>query len=182
VNVWTAEEAGAEVIGPHVETDDQAAGHEELYLVLAGRARFRIGADEVDAPSGTFVAVTDPAARRGALALEPGTSVLAVGGVPRERYRVAAWEFVVRALARYREGDFEGAIQELEPALERHPDSATVHYDLACYASLAGDERRAVGHLRRALSLDPALLEQARREPDFEPIRNRVEFHELIGP
>lgn len=50
VNAWTAHEADTPVIPEH---DEQPSGHEELYLVVAGRATFTVEGEEVDAPAGT---------------------------------------------------------------------------------------------------------------------------------
>ena len=43
VNAYTAVEAGGQVIEEHTE---KQLGHEEIYLVLRGRARFTIEGDE----------------------------------------------------------------------------------------------------------------------------------------
>jgi hypothetical protein len=93
INAWVGAEAGAEVIEDHDEAD---SGHEELYVVVAGHARFRIGTEELDtaeldAPAGTLVAV-QPAARRSAVAVAPGTTILAVGARPGEAFSPSAWE------------------------------------------------------------------------------------------
>ena len=85
-------DAGVEVIEEHTEEVENADGHEELYLVMRGRARFTVGGDEIDAPAGTFVAVPDPAAARKAWALEDGTAILAVGAPRGRAYEVAPWE------------------------------------------------------------------------------------------
>ena len=61
-NAYTAR-AGQRVVEEHTERD----GHEELYVVLRGRATFALGDDEVDAPAGTLVFVR-PGTRRGAIA------------------------------------------------------------------------------------------------------------------
>jgi mannose-6-phosphate isomerase-like protein (cupin superfamily) len=94
-NARVAREAGEVLVIPHDErvggpfgTD----GHEELYVVLRGRATFTVDGREVDAPAGTLVFVRDPAAERSAVAAAPDTAVLAVGGAPGAPYRVAAWE------------------------------------------------------------------------------------------
>jgi hypothetical protein len=101
VNAWIGHEAGAELIEDHDElpSDEDTAGHEELYVVLAGRARFTVGAEEVDAATGTFVHVGDPATRRRAVALEAGTTVLAIGASPGRAFDVSPWErrYVARA-------------------------------------------------------------------------------------
>ena len=59
VNAWTATEDGGQIIGEHEEASGQA--HEELYIVLTGRATFTVDGDEVDGPAGTLVHVADPA-------------------------------------------------------------------------------------------------------------------------
>lgn len=88
VNAWVGERAGDEVIEEH---DERAGGHEELYLVVAGRARFRLGAEEVDAPEGTLVAVA-PRVTRSAVAVAAGTTVLAIGAKPGVAFSPSAWE------------------------------------------------------------------------------------------
>ncbi|HVV59239.1 MAG TPA: hypothetical protein VHC45_12825 [Gaiellaceae bacterium] len=86
INVWVGHEAGSEVIEEHDE-----GSHEELYLVLAGRAAFSLDGKEVDAPAGTLVAVAPPVLRK-AVAAEPGTTVLAIGAAPGEPFTPSAWE------------------------------------------------------------------------------------------
>ncbi|MFL5937149.1 MAG: cupin domain-containing protein, partial [Gaiellaceae bacterium] len=76
-NAYTAEEAGQRLIEEHSEPD----GHEEMYVVLRGRATFELGDDEVDAPAGTIV-YARPGTKRGAIAAEARTAVLAVGAKP----------------------------------------------------------------------------------------------------
>lgn len=88
VNAWVGEAAGDEVIEPHDEVGD---GHEELYLVLAGHALFRIAGDEVDAPAGTLVAVA-AATHRSAVAVAPQTTILAMGARPGEPFTPSSWE------------------------------------------------------------------------------------------
>jgi hypothetical protein len=94
-NARVARAAGEVLVMPH---DERAGGpfgtegHEELYVVLRGRATFTVDGNEVDAPAGTLVFVRDPALERSAVAAEPDTAVLAVGGAPGVAYRVAAWE------------------------------------------------------------------------------------------
>ena len=61
VNAWHGDE-GDVVIEAHDEipgADGGCAGHEELYVVPEGRARFVVDGDEIDGPPGT-----SPASRR----------------------------------------------------------------------------------------------------------------------
>jgi hypothetical protein len=64
-----------------------------------GAARFTVDGEAFDAPQGTLVVVPAPSHRE-ATATEPGTTVLAVGGVPGEPFSVSAWEKRELAAAR----------------------------------------------------------------------------------
>ena len=100
VNAWTAHEVGTAVIPEH---DERPSGHEELYAVVAGRATFTVGGEEIDAPTGTLVFVRDPETKRGAVELEPGTIVLTVGARPGEAYRPLPWETNIDVIALFNE-------------------------------------------------------------------------------
>jgi hypothetical protein len=94
-NARVSREAGEVLVMAHDERANGpfgTDGHEELYVVLRGRATFTVDGREVDAPAGTLMFVRDPALERSAVAAEPDTAVLAVGGAPGVAYRVAAWE------------------------------------------------------------------------------------------
>jgi hypothetical protein len=69
-------DSGISLVAEHDEGD---AGHEELYLVIRGAARFTVAGDEFDAPAITVVAIPDTAVRRAATATEDDTIVIAVG-------------------------------------------------------------------------------------------------------
>ena len=88
-NVWFAQESGEQVIERH---DEAGFDHEELYFVVAGEATFRVGDEEVAAPAGTFLVVSDPALTREAVARAPGTTVLSVGAAPGRAFEVGEWE------------------------------------------------------------------------------------------
>jgi hypothetical protein len=92
VNANVAHSAGDPVVEDHTEIQEGCMRHEELYLVTRGHARFSVAGETIDAPAGTLVFVRDPEARRGAVALEAGTTVLAIGGEPGVAYRVSPWE------------------------------------------------------------------------------------------
>lgn len=90
VNAWLGPDAGGELIDDHDELED--GGQEELYYVAAGRATFTVDGDRVDAPAGTFIALRDPALQRAAVAEEPGTLVLAMGGFRGAPFKPSKWE------------------------------------------------------------------------------------------
>jgi hypothetical protein len=170
VNAWTGD-AGAELIGPHDETDDFAGGHEELYVVVSGSAVFTLDASEVDAPAGTLVFVRDRAVGRRAVAREDATLVLTVGSSEGAPFHVAPWEFLVRAGAASRRDDLDDAVATCRAGLDVCPGSPELLYHLACYESLAGRYVDARKHLSEAVSRDPRIELRAASDPDLEPLR-----------
>jgi hypothetical protein len=91
-NLFRAPKAGDVLTEDHTEDPESGTRHEELYLVVTGSARFKVDGEEFDAPAGTFVYVPDPKSQRGAVALEPGTALLAVGGEPGAVYSPSEWD------------------------------------------------------------------------------------------
>ena len=79
ISAYTATEVGQDVVEEHTE---ERLGHEELYVVIAGRATFVLDGEEKDVPAGSAVFLRDPKVKRFARAEEPDTTVLAVGGKP----------------------------------------------------------------------------------------------------
>lgn len=80
-----------------------------------------------------------------------------------------------------RTGRLEYAIESLEDAVRNEPLEAILHYNLACYWSLAGDRRRALRCLSRALDLDGNYLDLVPYEADFDVLRDDPEFQMLTS-
>lgn len=80
-----------------------------------------------------------------------------------------------------RTGRLECAIEALEQALRHDPLEAILHYNLACYWSLARNRRRALRCLSRALDLDGNYLDLVPYEADFDAIRDDPEFQVLTS-
>lgn len=74
-----------------VERHDENGGHEELYVVVRGAARFVVDGAEHEVPGGSVVHVA-PASLREAFATQPDTVVLVVGGAPGKTFEVSDWE------------------------------------------------------------------------------------------
>lgn len=75
------------------------------------------------------------------------------------------------------------AIDALERAERHNPDEPLLHYNLACYWSLAGNASKAIGELGTALALDPELRNLIADETDFDQLRGNPEFERLtLGP
>jgi hypothetical protein len=94
VNAWLAADVGDQVIERHDEAPDEHGtnGHEELYVVFRGAARFTVADDVIDAPAGTLVFIEDPALVREAVATEPGTVVFVVGAARGVAFEPSDWE------------------------------------------------------------------------------------------
>ena len=179
INAYTGDE-GQPIINEHTETQPLAGRHQELYVVLSGRATFTVDGEEVDAPAGTIVFAGDPGTRRAAVAREDRTTVLVVGAPAGEPYTVGRWESMAGFFDFYTRGDYEGGIAFLEDCLRRDPGYPGVLYNLACCESLAGRADDAVEHLRAALEGEPGLCKSARDDEDFAPLRDDPRFEELV--
>jgi tetratricopeptide (TPR) repeat protein len=178
VNAWTAHAAGATLIPAHNEAP---SGHEELFVVTAGHARFTVGDDEIDAPTGTVVFVRDPDVSRAAVAAEPETTVLTVGATAGRAFRPRSWEVNRDVIALLDAGRHAEAREQLLDALERYEDRETVLYNLACAEAQLGQADAAFRHLREAFRLRPAFAEHAGDDPDLEPLRDDPRFAELTA-
>ena len=71
-------DAGELLFIPH---DEAEHGHEEVYVVVRGRARFEVDGNSIDAGTG-YLLYARAGVLRSATALEDGTVVLAIGGLP----------------------------------------------------------------------------------------------------
>ena len=168
VNAYTAE-PGQEVVENHTERQYQ---HEELYVVVTGRARFTLDDHEVDAPAGTLVHLPDPEVRRSAVAVDPGTTVLALGAKRGEPFEPSPWELFFRA----GQLEPEEAVRFYQENRGAYPDHAGVDYNLACMRALAGDREGAIADLERAFERSPDEVRTwAKDDSDLDSIRAEVD-------
>ncbi len=177
INAWTARDAGDRIINEHDESEPDS--NEELYLVLRGRAVFELDDERLDAPAGTLVFVPS-GVKRTAFAEEPGTTIVAVGGVPGKAYEPVGWEVWAPLRGLYEAGEYAAAADRGREVIEAHPQYATPLYNLACCESLAGRTTDAVEHLRHAINLSEQSRSYAKDDSDFDPIRDEPAFKELI--
>ena len=180
VNTWTAADAGDRIINEHDEADTGQDGHEELYFVHSGRARFEIDGENVDAPTGTFVFVR-PAAKRTAFAEEPGTTIVAMGGTPGKAYESHGWEIWAPLNRLYQAGEYAEAADRGSELLADNPEYPALFYNVACVESLAGRKDDALEHLRAAVEKSDQLRKLAADDSDLDAIREEPGFKELVG-
>jgi tetratricopeptide (TPR) repeat protein len=173
VNAYSPREAGAQVIEEHTES---ALGHEEIYLVLRGRARFTVDGEEHELGEGQLVFLRDPTLRRGAIGLDEDTVVLALGGKPGAAHEVSPWEAMFAAVPAANMEDWDEAIRIHEEALAEGGENAPLLYNLACMEARGGRHLDALLHLKRAVELDPKWAGYAAKDSDFAAIRDEPGF------
>lgn len=174
-NAYTGD-AGQRVIEEHSERDN----HQEMYVVLRGRATFTLGDNEVDAPAGTIVFL-QPDTKRGAIATEDGTAVLAVGAKPGVLFEPSLWEDVFAANAYADKGELDRARQLMADLVEQHPDAWQGFFNAACLEARLGDRDRALEHFQRAIELEPEKAREfAKTDSDFDSIRDDPRFVALL--
>ena len=163
------------------EHDESGSGQEELYIVLDGTATFELDGETVDAPAGTMVFVSPETRRK---ATGDGT-VLVLGGTPGQAYQALdwgeAWSFHRDSLKAYGEQRYADALADVRAGLDHMPDHPGLHYNYACFASLAGETGdETFGHLQRSVELFPPFREQARGDEDFAAVRDDPRFDEAL--
>ena len=168
------------VVGEHDEVGLGASGQEELYLVLSGKATFNVDGEPIYATAGTMVFVRDPAAKRSAVAKEEGTTILAIGATPGKAYELSVGEAMHDMWEPYRAGDYEGALETLQPVLEKRPE-ALVLFNVACMDARLGRTDDAISHLQRAVEDDDRIKENIRSDEDLESIRDDPRFAALAA-
>jgi len=177
VNAYTAKEAGERVVEEHREQD----GHEELYVVISGRATFKVEGEEHDAPPGTLVHCP-PGTLREAFAAEAGTTVLGIGAKPGEVFEPSGWEWTFAGTSLLAQGDEEGARRELQAGIETYPDAWQGYYNLACVEARLGNTDEALAQLERAAGFEPeAVAKWAQEDDDLVALRDDPRFLALTG-
>jgi quercetin dioxygenase-like cupin family protein len=164
MGAYTAERAGQVVIGGHTESED-GLGHEEVYVVLRGRATFTLDGQELDAPAGTFVAVIDPGVHRRAVAADPDTAILALGGPP--VFTPSDSEWIERARPHLR-SDPERAIAILEELRTARPEGPVAEVAATFLAIARRDDAGARAALARLVARRPDLLPVLADDEDLE--------------
>jgi hypothetical protein len=165
IAAFTAASKGQEVVEGHIETRD-GRSHEEIYIVLRGRATFDFADGKLDAPAGTCVRVS-PETYRHAIAAEPDTVVIAVG---REvGYEISTSEWIERARP-YVRSDPERARAIIDELRAQEPGSRGVAVAEALLLLGEGrvEESRQIVH---ALLIEqPAIREPLLNDPDLRTV------------
>ena len=165
-----AGEPGQTVVEEHTE----GTGHQEMYVVVRGRATFTLDDKEVDAPAGTVVFLDEPEVKRHARAEEPGTLVLAVGNKVGEPFKVSAWEYLWRSARARKEDRWDDARQIVEEGLAEHPGSPGLRLALAGIKAHEGKSEEALTQMRGALEANAELRQWAEADPELAPLLSNL--------
>jgi tetratricopeptide (TPR) repeat protein len=177
VNAYTADEAGLRLVEEHREEN----GHEELYVVVSGRARFVVDGETHDAPAGTLVHCTSGTLRE-AFAEEPGTTVLGIGAKPGEIFKPSGWEWTFAGMSLLTQGQEEAARREFEAGIEAYPDEWQGYYNMACAEARLGNRDAALENLARAAEVNEEVVAKyAPEDSDFASLKDDPEFLRLTG-
>jgi uncharacterized cupin superfamily protein len=77
--------------GADMTHDEADCGHQEVYVVVSGRAVFQLGDEQVEAGPGDVVSVPEPAETRNYWAIEPGTRIVCIGAEPVKEHPYGEW-------------------------------------------------------------------------------------------
>src|SRR5207302_957825 len=93
-----------------------------------------------------------------------------------------AWTFHHDSMRAYGEQRYADALEAVRAGLQHTPDHPGLHYNYACFATLAGDTSdETFDHLRRSVELLPRFREEARTDHDLAAILNDPRFDEALS-
>jgi tetratricopeptide (TPR) repeat protein len=105
----------------------------------------------------------------------------ALGEGKRAAYRPKGFDELLNyGVFLHNRGEYEEALKSLRQAADIHPKNENVLYCLAATSARAGDTDSALRALRSAISVSPETRAQARRDSDFDVLREDDEFNALV--
>ena len=156
------------------EHDENGTGQEELYIVLEGNGDLRDRrADGRRARGNIRVRRAGSASGK-----QPATGPSSLSAPHQaEAYEAIdwgeAWPFHSESMKAYSEQRYADALEAVRGGLGHMPDHAGLHFNCACFATLAGTiDDDTFAHLRRSVELFPRFREDARRDDDFAAARD----------
>jgi tetratricopeptide (TPR) repeat protein len=80
------------------------------------------------------------------------------------------------------EKSYEAAESTFKKAIDIMPGHVDSYYNLACVCAMRGEKEKGIIHLRKAISLNRAVIDWARADADLQALRGTPEFEMLIKP
>lgn len=81
----------------------------------------------------------------------------------------------------FADGELEGAVAEAGTAASLAPESAVARYVYSTLLAMSGREDEAMRELKAATTLDPKRAADAKNDRDFDSLRKRRDFRDLVG-
>jgi len=78
-------------------------------------------------------------------------------------------------------GNYSKASELSEQLLDKYGEKSDILYNYACVKALQNQKKEAIEFLRKAIVLSPRYLLSIKTDPDFDKIRDSVEFQELLS-
>ena len=123
-----------------------------------------------------------PGTKRGAVAAEDDTAILAVGAKPGVVFEPSPWEDIFAAFSYAQKGEVEKGRELITGAVARRPDEWQGHFNASCYEILYGDKEPGIAMLQRAYELEPErVAEAARKDSDFDAVRDDPRVSAITG-
>jgi len=82
-------------------------------------------------------------------------------------------------LAKYKDFDLDGAIEDFNQAIDINPNDSSLHFNIACVYSLTEQKDRAYRHLARAVELGYKDFDEINTKDDLAYVRIQPEFHQF---
>jgi Flp pilus assembly protein TadD len=81
-----------------------------------------------------------------------------------------------------RAGEYSQAMELFDRVIREHPENEEGYYGKACCYARQGDTEGAIAALQQAIQIAPRrCCQEARRNPDFDSLRNDQQFISLVG-
>jgi tetratricopeptide (TPR) repeat protein len=81
-----------------------------------------------------------------------------------------------------RAGEYSKAMNLFDGVIREHPENEEGYYGKACCYARQGDTEQAIAALQQAIQIAPRrCCREARRNPDFDSLRNDQQFISLVG-
>jgi len=81
-----------------------------------------------------------------------------------------------------RAGEYSQAMKLFDRVIREHPENEEGYYGKACCYARQGDTEQAIAALQQAIQISPRhCCQEARRNPDFDSLRNDQQFISLVG-
>lgn len=76
--------------------------------------------------------------------------------------------------------EYSAARKCFEKATRLKPDYVDPYYNLACVSVAQGQPEQGLRYLKKAVSMNPAVREWAKKDPDLDVLRGSPRFREMV--